>query len=727
MIPQIASYDTFGWAGGYPLLASSSFDAGAAPAVIVSFTTSSGYAYLPAITYGGQTMTLLARTSTADTGQTTTWLWGLVSPPAGEQTILITASDYCAPATGIVIALADVATAPFGETDADIASPTLALSVETTASDCLLIAIGQAQSTSGVALTADNGFSLIASASEGAATNILSSFEKDAATPGTYSVTLTAPFNHVSGALVAIRGFGSEGIGVVGIGPGSAVGAPAIAIDRQAAVTGIGSTAAAGLPDYAVQGQERVTGIAPGSAIGVPAIQFDAAVTLLGIAGAAAPGTPEVVAAGTFPLTLASGESIIFRVTFAPTVSGAATGALVLATSIGTRSLALSGTGTAVVDPDPDPISRLHIEGNQFVNAEGSTVRLKTVNWNGAEGENHLPHGCWMPLRWTDIVDHIKSLGFNCIRFPFSGSCGVEGVMPAQSSIHAINADLSGISVLDAFEKIFDYCAERGLYIVLDHHRRAEGAGADGSPIDGSYTQASWLATWGVFATRFADHPAVIGADVHNEPHNHTWADWATLAEACGNHILSIAPNWLIFVEGVGSDGSDSYWWGGYLKGVATRPIVLSVPNKVVYSPHDYGQSVESQTWLAYDGQTEPAGWPNNLYDIWRQYWGYIYEDGIAPIWIGEFGGHFGYDAATGAVTKPHATYERQWLAGLLRYLGGDFNGDGTPDIATGSVGMSAAFWTLTYNSRDTGGLLLNDFITEQTGKIALLAPLLED
>ena len=43
---------------------------------------------------------------------------------------------------------------------------------------------------------------------------------------------------------------------------------------------------------------------------------------------------------------------------------------LPLATSIGTRSLALSGTGAVVVDPEPDPISRLHIEGNQFVNAE---------------------------------------------------------------------------------------------------------------------------------------------------------------------------------------------------------------------------------------------------------------------------------------------------------------------------------------------------------------------
>ena len=505
MIPQIVSYGTFGWAGGYPMLASSPFDAGSAPAILVALTTSNGYSYIPTAIYGGQAMTLLARTSTADTGQTTTWLWGLVSPPSGEQTVSVTASEYCAPATGVVIALADVATAPFGETDADIGLVTLGLSVETTVSDCLLVAIGQAQSTSGVALTADNGFSLIASASEGATTNVLSAFEKDAATPGTYAVTLTAPFNNVSGAMVAIRGFGSEGIGVVGIGPGSAVGTPSVAVDRQAAVTGIGSTAAIGLLEPAVQGQEPVTGIAPGSVMGTPVIQFDAAVTLLGIAAGSVSGTPEVVAAGTFPLTLQPGESITFRVTFAPTASGAATGSLVLATSIGTRSLALSGTGAAVVDPEPDPISRLHIEGNQFVNAEGETVRLRTLNWHGAESGNQLPHAMWdnpptyPSLYWQDALDHIKALGFNCIRFPFSGDdCCAVGATPAQGSISTVNADLAGISTFEAWEKLFDYCAEIGLYVVLDYHRNAPGSGAP----PGAFTsKASWIANWERVAT----------------------------------------------------------------------------------------------------------------------------------------------------------------------------------------------------------------------------------
>lgn len=705
MIPQINDFSTFWFAGGYPLAASASFDAGSAAAVLVALTTSNGYAYTPTASYGGSAMTLLAQTSTADTGETTTWLWGIVSPLAGEQTISIAASGYCAPATGIVIALSDVAAAPFGETDADIAEPALTLSVDVSVADCLLIAIGQAQFTSGVALTANNGFSLITSASEGAATNILSAFEKDAASIGTYSVTLTAPFNHVSGVLIALRGAGSN----------------AFIVDS------IPSTSSVGEPIFLYVPAFSADGISGQSTVGEPVFIYEPAFSADGIASSAAVGEPIFVSAAVFPLTLQPGESITFRVTFAPTVSGAATGALVLATSIGTRSLALSGTGAAVVDPEPTTLSRLSTLGNQFVDEDGNTVRLKTVNWHGSENAIRIMQGMWMPFLWKNYVDHIKEMGFNCIRFPFSGAATLPGKTPETTNLHTINQpDFIGVYTLDAWEKMFDYCEEVGLYVVLDHHRREEGDGADGSPIRGSYTQADWLASWGRMANRFKDHPAIVGADVHNEPHDLTWSEWAPLAEACGNYIHTIAPDWIIFVEGVGGSGEDSYWWGGQLKGVRDRPIVLTVPNKLAYSPHEYGQSINPQTWLK-RGDYTPANWPNNLYSVWTEFWGYIFEENIAPIWIGEYGGHFGYDAASGAETKPYATEEREWVSNLLIYLNGDFDGSGTSNLTGTQKGMSCAFWTLTYNSGDTGGLLLDDFVTEQTGKLSLLAPLLED
>ena len=46
-----------------------------------------------------------------------------------------------------------------------------------------------------------------------------------------------------------------------------------------------------------------------------------------------------------------------------------------------------------------------------------------------------------------------------------------------------------------------------------------------------------------------------------------------------------------MIVEGVGN----ATWWGSNLKGVATHPIKLKVPNKVVYSVHEYANDTFTQ------------------------------------------------------------------------------------------------------------------------------------
>lgn len=394
-------------------------------------------------------------------------------------------------------------------------------------------------------------------------------------------------------------------------------------------------------------------------------------------------------------------------VIFLPTAGGTRLGTLSIESSAGTFMVSL--TGSAVV-----PLSRLYIQGADIKRvSDDSVIQLQSVNWFGAESANHTPHGTWADTRhWRDIVDQIHSMGFNCIRLPVSGAFSSVTLTPPSTAIdETLNPDLVGLNAWQILDKIFDYCESKGIYVVIDHHRRQAGAGADGGPTDGSYTLANWKATWANFANRYKNHLAVIGADLHNEPHNLTWADWAVLAEDVGNHVLSLAPDWLIFVEGVGNEGDDHYWWAGHLKGVATRPIVLSVPNKVVYSPHEYGQSVGSQTWLAYDGGTVPENYPNNLPPLWDAYWGFIAKQGIAPIWIGEFGGFFGRDGIGG--TKPHGTYETQWGNTLVSYLK--------------TNNMSFAYWAYNPNSVDTGGLVRDDWTTPQTHKLTLLQPVLAD
>lgn len=402
-----------------------------------------------------------------------------------------------------------------------------------------------------------------------------------------------------------------------------------------------------------------------------------------------------------------------------------------------TEHMVITGTIEEEV-VEPGEMARIRIVGNQFYRAvdeddlggtlpEEGGFRLASVNWFGGEGTNKTPNGTWA-VGWKDIIDHIADIGFNCIRLPFSGT-----MMSATPPVEAFNAEMNpefvGQTSLQIFDLIIEYCETKGIYIVLDHHRRSAGNGADGAPTDGSYTKAQWKADWLTMANRYKDNTNVVGADLHNEPHDLTWDDWADLVEEVGDHIHTVAEDWIIFCEGVGNIDSDYYWWGGQLKGVEARPIVLSTTHaRVAYSPHEYGQSVGAQAWLERDSN-HPVGWPTNLAAIWGAYWGYIYYDNIAPIWIGEMGGHFGLNPGTGVEDKPYKTEETAWMTHLVMYLNGDQNINGSISggevLPTGHKGLSFAWWAFNSNSADTGGLILDDWVTEQTGKITLIQPLL--
>jgi endoglucanase len=144
--------------------------------------------------------------------------------------------------------------------------------------------------------------------------------------------------------------------------------------------------------------------------------------------------------------------------------------------------------------------------------------------------------------------------------------------------------------------------------------------------------------------------------------------------------------------------GNDSYWWGGNLKSVTSFPIKLNASNKIIYSPHDYGPGVYDQPWF------NVPEFPNNLPAIWTSHWAYIHtnKSPIAPIWIGEFGGH-----QTGDNSK-----EGKWQNALV-----DF-------IKNHSIHFS--YWCLNPNSGNTGGILLDDWKTLDTNKTNMLKRILQ-
>jgi Cellulase (glycosyl hydrolase family 5) len=205
----------------------------------------------------------------------------------------------------------------------------------------------------------------------------------------------------------------------------------------------------------------------------------------------------------------------------------------------------------------------------------------------------------------------------------------------------------------------------------------------------------------------FAGNPTVIGFDLRNEPHTPTGdtyaqgATWGTgdaatdvrLAyEQAGNAILAADPNALIFCEGISefpdasaSGGYDTTWWGGDLQGVAQYPVVLGSPGHVVYSAHDYGPNLFQQTW--FNSATTPA----SLDAVWNKYWGYIYTQGTAPVWVGEFG----TDNTASDVSSSTAGSQGQWFSSLVSYL-------------HANQWMGWTYWAL--NGEDSYDLLDNNY-----------------
>jgi endoglucanase len=147
----------------------------------------------------------------------------------------------------------------------------------------------------------------------------------------------------------------------------------------------------------------------------------------------------------------------------------------------------------------------------------------------------------------------------------------------------------------------------------------------------------------------------------------------------------------LIIVEGIEAYGGNYYWWGGNLRGVANAPVQLSLPDRVIYSPHEYPASLYAQPWFA-----DPT-YPANLPAVWNATWGDVAA--TAPVLIGEFG------------SKLETASDKQWMSALTQYIA--------------AKGLSFTYWSVNPNSGDTGGVLADDWVTIDAAKMSYLTPVL--
>lgn len=339
--------------------------------------------------------------------------------------------------------------------------------------------------------------------------------------------------------------------------------------------------------------------------------------------------------------------------------------------------------------------SCLHTSGSDILNASNQAVRLSGLNWFGFETSKYAPHGLSV-RNWKSILAQIKSQGYNVIRLPFSSAMLKSGAKPSGID-YTINPDLEGLTSLQVMDKIVREARAQGLKIILDNHRSTPGEGPEPGGLwytDG-YPESVWMTNWKMLAIRYKYNEAVIGVDLRNEPYGACWGcgdaakDWRLAAEKAGNAILSVNPNLLIIVEGVAEYEGQHTWWGGNLMGAKDHPVRLNVPDRLVYSVHEYPESIYPQPWF------RDSKYPENLPAVWDQYWGYLVKENIAPVLIGEFG------------TRYEAARDQQWLQTFQTYLG--------------QKELNWIFWSLNPDSRDTGGLLLDDWNSVHAAKQAIL------
>ncbi|PVE19403.1 cellulase family glycosylhydrolase [Arthrobacter sp. Bz4] len=373
--------------------------------------------------------------------------------------------------------------------------------------------------------------------------------------------------------------------------------------------------------------------------------------------------------------------------------------------------LALAGCGGVPPASAPEALNVVHAanvstKGAGWLHTDGGTIRdaankpyvIRAANWFGLETPDCVPHGLWT-INLNDGLRQIKSMGFNTIRLPYSNQCITTGKVSSDTNFYA-NPELAKKTPQQVMDLFIAKSKALGLNVILDRHRPSSAAQSElwYTP---QYSEAQWIADWKKLATRYKNEPTVIGFDLHNEPHGVArWGgsnpahDWHAAATRAGKAVQTVNSKLLIIVEGVEAQGNGSWtWWGGGLADVAKKPVKLTVPNQVVYSPHDYPASVYPQKWFS------ASNYPANLPGIWDANWGYISKNGIAPVLVGEFG------------SKLETTSDKQWMGKLVSYLAAN--------------GTSFAYWSFNPNSSDTGGLLKSDWRTPETAKLAALKPIL--
>eukprot|EP00929_Paragymnodinium_shiwhaense_P077181 TRINITY_DN39738_c0_g1_i1.p1 TRINITY_DN39738_c0_g1~~TRINITY_DN39738_c0_g1_i1.p1 ORF type:complete len:550 (-),score=69.41 TRINITY_DN39738_c0_g1_i1:525-2174(-) len=366
----------------------------------------------------------------------------------------------------------------------------------------------------------------------------------------------------------------------------------------------------------------------------------------------------------------------------------------------------------------------LRTSGRHIVDASGARVRLKCVNWYGAHLSTYVVGGL-KDHRLPELAAAIRSLGFNCVRLPYSLELQLDGARPYQEQLGPNEGlwNQSGLQILDA--TVHAMAAEKLMIILNNHQGRAmwccDESDGEGLWYTDRYPERVWLQSLRDLAARYKAEKFVIGYDIRNElrgiPEHvpqlgtvllrPTWgesdeaSDWAAAALKGSLAVSDSDPDALIFIEGL--------QYATDLSGVRRGPKLhdySSLLRRIVYSAHEYNWTSPDIEYACYV-HWFCLGWAAQVcWQAWRlrnrkqwlsqrgiqvrlvactlgwcasywlssyerfaariaSRWGYLLIDGEAPVWLGEFGTNGFWVTAD----WPREIGEVTWWRHLMRYI----------------------------------------------------------
>ncbi len=316
---------------------------------------------------------------------------------------------------------------------------------------------------------------------------------------------------------------------------------------------------------------------------------------------------------------------------------------------------------------EPTVQSALRVEGKNFVDQTGATVRLRGVNiggWLVPEGwmngqtdsadrwaieqlearfgteKAEALMNAWFD-NWFTIadLDVIKSWNFNLIRVPF-------GYRTLQNADGSWRRNSEGEIDFSRLDWVVNEAAKRGIYVVLDFHiwpgQKANYQKISRLEAGADEERAQVAAIWSEVAKHYQGNAAIAGFDLVNEPEG---SPGDTLQRVMTDAIRAQDANRIVIGESQNyANFKEPYW------------------NKAVYSAH-------------YPGEND-KGTPEEVVSIWEK--SVQIPDNLdvaVPVFIGELKAP--QDNAESAFAYANAMNKRDWSWAVWTYKTVDMGGWG--------------------------------------------------